>query len=439
VWPTLAAAFYFTFLAETVATTQGWILMLLIMVVHVGLTVIAGVFYWYHIKRLNRPRFFPPRYWMIGMGLLLVIAGLIFPAGMLPPADFTAIPATTPLDPLFLFYLPPTLRSPALALGLSMILLAVTIGLALLPWLFPRPKLQPVTITAARCTGCTPGLDDSPYNALTMVDPADASPIAQLAVVNPNLCVACGICVGACDTLAIALGSHQPEALWQQVSARLALARQQDAVAPIKVIFTCERHAAHGAHRYAPSPDGLAAPAAPLIEVVPVTCVAMVNPAVMTRALEAGAAEVQVVGCPPNDCPNREGNLWLAERLSRTRSPKLKPKFKDAPIFATWLAPDRFGEALPMHAAEPPPYADEQHPPRTMRQFLTGFPPKYLVLAISLLAAGLLAQVLFTYTPYSPPQANEATLQLALRWPNPNRRRWKWMVSPLCRRRCPRF
>lgn len=34
------------------------------------------------------------------------------------------------------------------------------------------------------------------------------------------------------------------------------------------------------------------------------TCAAMAHPGLLTRAL-------QVVGCPLDDCANREGNLWL--------------------------------------------------------------------------------------------------------------------------------
>jgi ferredoxin len=421
--PALAAGFYFTFLASTVAATQGWILMLLITVAHVALTLIAGVFYWYHIKRLKRPRFFPPRYWMMGTGALLAAAGLLFPAGMLPRADFITVPATTPLDPIFLFYLPPALRSPSTALWVTGGLLVLTIGLAVLPWLFPRPKLELITITAKRCTGCTHCVRDCPYSALSMVDRTDGSPFAQLAVVDPKLCVSCGICIGSCDTLAIALGDHQPEELWQQVSARLTLARQKTIApeTPLKVIFTCERHAAHGAHTYAHTQDSTATAIDSIIEVVPVTCVAMVNPGVMTHALEAGAAEVQVVGCPPNDCTNREGNLWMEERLNRTRSPKLKPKFKDAPIFTTWLAPDHFSDALPLHATEKQEnQPDVQHPPRTMSAFFAGFSQKYLILAIVLLALGLLGQVLFTYIPFSPVQATQTTLQVALRLEHPH-------------------
>lgn len=408
--PALATGFYFQFVDASVANQNGWLLMLLLVVIHVGLTVIAGVFYWLHIKRLQRPRFFPPRYWIIGMSALLVIAGVAFPAGMLPPANFNIIPGTTPLDPIFLFYLPPSLRSVSAAVWISLIVLAVTTLVTVIPWLFPRPKLKPVTITAERCTGCTHCVLDCPYNALSMVPRHDNTPFTELAVVDPKLCVSCGICIGSCDTMAISLGDNQPELLWQDIAGRLDIAK--NANRPVKLIFTCERHAAHNTHTYAKSIKPVRAEDAQA-EIVPVTCVAMVNPGLMTHALDAGAAEVQVVGCPPNDCTNREGNMWTAERLERMRAPKLKPRFKDAPIFTTWLAPDHFSDALPIHRAENK--ADEQHAPTSLSQVMAMFSRRNLIVAAIILAVGLLLQVRFTYTPFTPYQNAQAGINVAVR------------------------
>jgi coenzyme F420-reducing hydrogenase delta subunit len=44
----------------------------------------------------------------------------------------------------------------------------------------------------------------------------------------------------------------------------------------------------------------------------------------IAKSLEAGAGGVFVAGCVPEDCPYREGSLWLAERLSGARLPAAK-------------------------------------------------------------------------------------------------------------------
>jgi hypothetical protein len=154
----------------------------------------------------------------------------------------------------------------------------------------------------------------------------------------------------------------------------------------------------------------------------------MVNPGLMTHTLEAGASEVQVVGCPPNDCTNREGNVWMEERLSRTRAPKLKPSFADAPIFTTWLAPDHFADAMPLHAstvAKRQPGVDEQHPPTTFEQIMSVFSRRNLVLAAILLAIGLLVQVQFTQISFSAYANDQAAVRLALRFEQPRQLRLK--------------
>lgn len=420
--PALLASFYFTFLAQTVAASTGWLLMLLIVIIHIGLTVIAGIFYWLHIKRLKRPKFFPPRYWMVGMVALLVIAAVIFPATLLPVTDFSIIPASTPLDPVFLFYVPPSLTSPTAALLVLVIILGFT-GLATaIPWLFPKPKVEPIKITNERCTGCTHCVEDCPYGALSMIPRNDDTPFKELAILDPKLCVSCGICIGSCDTMAISMGENKPELLWQDIAQRLELAKQNSSSPeqPIKLIFTCERHAAHAAHNYALAADADSTIKTDdaVVEVMPVTCVAMVNPGLMTHALDAGATEIQVVGCPPNDCTNREGNVWMEERLNRTRAPRLKPKFKEAPIFTTWLAPDHFTDALPMHAQTV--QTETQRPPTTFEQVMASFNRRNLIIAIILLAVGLLLQVRFTYTPFNSATAAQSAVRVALRLEQPS-------------------
>jgi hypothetical protein len=72
----------------------------------------------------------------------------------------------------------------------------------------------------------------------------------------------------------------------------------------------------------------------------------MAHPNLATQTLEAGARSVHFIGCPPEDCANREGNLWMQARISRERLPRLNQTFKSAPIFSDWLPPNNFAQAL---------------------------------------------------------------------------------------------
>ena len=58
--------------------------------------------------------------------------------------------------------------------------------------------------------------------------------------------MSCGICIGSCPPLAITLGERPAEPLWQQTVARAAA----DTALPVRVVFTCERHAQQAARRY---------------------------------------------------------------------------------------------------------------------------------------------------------------------------------------------
>jgi cytochrome c2 len=118
--------------------------------------------------------------------------------------------------------------------------------------------------------------------------------------------------------------------LWKTTLANVAEQKN------VKVIFTCERHAMHGVGDRFNDPN---------TQIIPLTCVAMANPKLVAQALEAGASEVQFIGCPPEDCANREGNTWMNDRLNGERLPKLKPAF--IPLVQTiWAAPTDFGRAL---------------------------------------------------------------------------------------------
>ncbi len=404
----LGVAFLTRFLVTETAST-GWIFIVIVIVIHLGLSAVIGLLYWYHIKRLNRPKHLPPRYWMwVTIGLLF-IASVLVPVGMLPRIDAAQMPGTVTVDAFYLFYLPAALNwSPWVVWGGALALLAL---LSAIPWLLVRKPLAPVVVDAARCTGCTLCEVDCPYKAIIMTPLPEGERHKYLAVVDPEMCVACGICIGSCPPLALTLGEqhadvpHPPELLWQETIIRAS----QKGAQPVKVVFTCERHAYQGAKPFLSSSgqnENLAA-SETRIEIVPLTCVGMAHPNLVAEALDAGAAEVQFVGCPPEDCTNREGNQWVQERLERERKPMLKRKLIDAPITTSWVPPNEFARAVKTPA--------RRSKATTYGYWLSKANWRGFLPALVLLGVVLSVQVWLSDVPYQPYPADQAMLEITMK------------------------
>ncbi len=381
----LGVAFLLQTLVSDAATT-GWVFMVVVITVHLGFSAVVGLFYWLHLKRLRRPKLLPPKFWMWILGGLLTIFGLLIPVGMLPPASFESLAAEFPVDLFFLFYLPAALQiSPWIFWGGVLVLTTV---LSAIPWLLIRQPLPPIQVNVDRCTGCTLCEVDCPYRAITMVDRDDDSKFKQIAEIDPNLCVACGVCIGSCDPLALTLGTQPAEALWEV-----------PIVAEKPVIFTCERHMQHNlAQMVNMQANGT--------QVIPVTCVGMLHPNLIGQTWEAGATDIQVIGCPPEDCANREGNLHLQQRLLGERKPILRSKYKVAPIRMDWQAPTDFKSSVASKARQVEATAYDFVADKTNWQSLI---PATILLAVVM---GL--QVALTAVSYRPAVAEQAGIEIVM-------------------------
>ncbi len=310
------------FLVKLLMTEEagtGWVFLLLVLTVHLVLSALMGLFLWWHLIRLSRPKWLPPNFWMAATATLLLIASALVPVGLLPSINPSQLPERVPIDPLFLFYLPGALNwPPGLFWGLVVTIIALG---STIPWILARKPLKPVEVDLALCDGCVLCSRDCPYNAITMALRSDGARPKFQAEVNPILCVSCGICIGSCPENALSLDGISVEAVWDTTQT----------IKQGEVLFACERHIQHGA--WEKEPDR---------QVIPLTCVGMLHPDLIGKAIEGGADSVRVVGCPPEDCANREGNLWLQQRLDRQRLPRLRVAYADAPIHTAWIAPTDF-------------------------------------------------------------------------------------------------
>ncbi|MCP4362416.1 MAG: hydrogenase iron-sulfur subunit, partial [Chloroflexi bacterium] len=371
-------------------TDKSWPILLIILAVHVLLFLIAAGFFWLHVRRLQRPQWFPELHWMAGMSIVLAVAAIAFPLTMLPQADPTALPQAIHLDPIFLFFLPAAGNT---AIFMWIFLLIVTAVAFAFPWLSRDRSADPKTPTAAppkvniikdRCTGCTLCALDCPYDAIKMVERQDGKRHKYVAIEDPSLCVSCGICVGSCDWDTVTMGDDlPPDLLWDEAAMRLTMAQAKSPDQPVRLIFTCERHAAQGAKPFIEQNNQH-------MEIITLPCVGTILPDVLIKALDAGAADIQVIGCPPEDCRNREGNVWTAHRLRRKRLPRLKRDYAQAPITAVWAAPNEFAEALQIEPVQKMNEVGETEPdymasrrllrPLTWRNYVVAFVLLLLVL-----------------------------------------------------------
>lgn len=424
---------------------SSWALFLVLLALHVLLFLIVAGFFILHIRRLARPRWLPPVEWVAIIGISLLLVAVFFPVGMLPQANLDQLPGSITFDPLFLFYLPF-----GNAIWVWVILVGAVVVLAALPWISRLRRRRapvlvesgtaegastsvavatappPVNIIKDRCTGCTKCALDCPYDAIQMVERHDEKPHKFIAIEDTGLCVSCGICVGSCDGVAVTLGTAAPESLWDLIEERAGLATGPvgapafateaagtTATQPAQVVvYTCERHARHGAKPYL-SENGTDAESGVVVITLP--CVGAVPPDMLTRTLDSGVGEVKIVGCPPYDCANREGNVWAEQRLTRERVPRLRKPYANAPISAHWLPPNEFARAL-----ESKPPLDEDGQPDFMagRRLLRDLSFRDYLPAALLVVGLLVVQVLTNDIPFTPYPDQPGVVQLV--WERPD-------------------
>jgi coenzyme F420-reducing hydrogenase delta subunit len=158
-----------------------------------------------------------------------------------------------------------------------------------------------------------------------------------VADVDPSLCVSCGICAGSCAPMGVGppgrTGRDQLETIRQFMADPL---RRPDQV----VVIAC----GHGAG--ALSADLRAAGAA----VYPVDCAGNLHTSVIEYAIRAGAGGVLILACSPRDCRNREGPLWLHERIYHDREAELQARVDRRRVAVGYAgAGDRAGALEALH------------------------------------------------------------------------------------------
>jgi quinol-cytochrome oxidoreductase complex cytochrome b subunit/NAD-dependent dihydropyrimidine dehydrogenase PreA subunit/coenzyme F420-reducing hydrogenase delta subunit len=310
----------------------------LLVFMHIVLPLLLLLVLWIHLQRVSRPQINPARGLASGMFLTLLALAIVKPAVSQGPADLHAVPAVVGLDWFYLGFYPLLESWPGAATwGLAGTL---TLMLGALPWLPPLRRAAVAVVDLANCNGCTRCAADCPYNAITMMPRSDGRAFAREAVVNPSLCVSCGICAGACPTsmpfrraTELVPGIDLPELSMATLRDQIDGATVGLARAPRIMLFGC----VHGVE--------VAAVRGPQVAALSLACIGQLPPAFIDYVLSRDLADgVFLTGCAEGVCFNRFGIAWTEARLAGERDPHLRSRVPRERLTKLWLGRHRVAE-----------------------------------------------------------------------------------------------
>lgn len=319
------------FLSDAAVSDRFFTLMAFLHLIGLPIFLVFGI--WLHVFRISGPHINPPRALMAGALLLMLLLSLAFPAVSQGPADLARVPADLGID---WFYLPvyPLVAewSPRLVWAL---LVGISLLLCLAPWLPPAKPRPAARVDLANCNGCERCVDDCPFDAVSMAPRSDGLAYASEAVVDPDRCISCGLCVGACPTATpfrtqtdLVPGIDLPDLPVVELRRRLQAATFHLAGDARVLVVGCSHHGALGGL----DPNAVATLA--------VRCVGQLPPSFVDYALSRGLVEgVLLAGCGGGDCRYRAGTAWAAGRMARTRDPMLRKRVDDRRIALAWQRP----------------------------------------------------------------------------------------------------
>lgn len=261
---------------------------------HIALSLITITIIWIHVMRISKPKIIPPKKLIFYSVLALGIVSLLFPVKSDPPAQESFLPINTTFDWYYYYgyYLLKLFTVPqnwAIMIGSGVLLVII-------PYIIRKKNRPPVSIDLEKCDACNLCSYDCPYEAIDMLIHEGK----RKAILSPDKCVGCGICIGSCQEHAI---THPQYPLINQV------AQPQGKL----ILYTCS---------YFPEP---VLPGEIPINRQNVPCLGAVMTKDVQVFLASGATGIALLGC--QDCYYRFGKNWSVKRFSRIRPPMFSKKF----------------------------------------------------------------------------------------------------------------
>jgi ferredoxin/coenzyme F420-reducing hydrogenase delta subunit len=305
--------------------------------IHIAVPLVMLLFMWIHIQRHAHARVNPHR--ALGLGTLaaLVALSLVRPALSQAPADLDSVPLTLGFDWFYLTFYP--LLQHMHGRTLWAILVGGSLFMVALAWLPPLRMAPPARVDLANCNGCARCFADCPFGAITMVGRTDGLKYEQEAEVVANMCMSCGICVGACPTATpfrsgaeLSAGIELPERSVAALRGEVVAAAAKLTGAPRIIVFGCTHDA------------GSAALADAATAVVSLPCAGMLPPPFLDFVLSRGHADgVLISGCAEHDCFERLGDQFTEQRIANQRDPNLRDRVPRDRVATSWNNPLRRG------------------------------------------------------------------------------------------------
>ncbi len=316
------------FLTDAALSDRFFTLMAFLHLIGLPIFLVFGI--WLHVFRLSSASINPPRRLMAGTLLAMLVLSVVFPAESQDKADMGLATQSLQLDWFYLHTYPLAQRwSPGLV---WMLLVGISALIVVAPWL-PRQKTrQPATVNLDFCNGCRRCADDCPYSAIQMSPRSDGLKYETEAVVIPELCVSCGICVGACPT-ASPFRSKSPLVPGIDLTELPASAIRESMLAAVATLngdirilsFAC---------RGSSICDELKNAGEAFVEI---ECMGQIPPSFIDFCLSRSFADgVFLAACSGSACQYRLGTKWTGQRISRERDPRLRRRIDDRRIAAAW-------------------------------------------------------------------------------------------------------